>query len=104
MWGEKYEKKIQQTKFAIVFFFFGGGGGLKLSPLTTLKKNTELTADRRCTLRRMASKHYKMPRRPFSKLCSNLCAYCSNKLPERGPTIAWLYVLLIMTISMWADR
>ena len=27
-----------------------------------------------------------MPRRPFSKLCSSLlCAYCSNKLPERVP-------------------
>ena len=47
---------------------------------------------------------YKMPRRPFSKLCSNLCAYCSNKLPERGPTIARLRVLSIMPLRAWAHR
>ena len=48
------------------------------------------------------SKHYKTPRRPFSKLCSNLlCAYWSNKLPERGPTIARLHVLSIMPLRAW---
>ena len=48
------------------------------------------------------SKHYKTPRRPFSKLCSNLiCAYWSNKLPERGPTIARLHVLSIMPLWAW---
>ena len=37
-----------------------------------------------------------MPRRPFSKLCSSLlCAYCSNKLPERGPSKARVRVLAI---------
>ena len=77
---------------------------LKLSPLKALKKNTEVTADGRCTLQRMASKRYKMPRQPFSKLCSNLCAYCSNKLPEQGPTIAWLRVLSIMPLRAWAYR
>ena len=33
------------------------------------------------------SRRYTKPRRPFSKLYSSLlCGYCSNKLPERGPT------------------
>ena len=48
-------------------------------------------------------KRYKMARRPFSKLCSNLlCIYCSNKQPEWGPTKAQLRVLLIMPLWAWA--
>ena len=44
-----------------------------------------------------------MPRQPFSKLCSSLlCAYCSNKLPERGPSKARLCVLLIT--QLWTIR
>ena len=38
----------------------------------------------------------------FSKFCSNLlCAYCSNELPERGPTEARLHVLSIMPLQVW---
>jgi len=51
---------------------------------------------------------YKTPRRPFSKLRSSLlCAYCSNKLPERGPSKARLRVLSIMQlrhVQAWARR
>ena len=48
---------------------------------------------------------YKTPRRPFSKLCSSLlCAYCSNKLPERGPSKARLGVLSITQLRAWARR
>ena len=44
-------------------------------------------------------KHYKTPRWPFSKLCSSLlCAYCSNKLPERGPKLS------ITQLRTWAHR
>ena len=51
------------------------------------------------------SKRYKTPRHPFSKLCSNLlCAYCLNKLPEWGPTTAWLRVLSIMPLQVWARQ
>ena len=40
-----------------------------------------------CCTRKWLLRRYKMPRWPFSKLCSSLlCAYCLNKLPERGPT------------------
>ena len=50
------------------------------------------------------SKRYKKPRRPFSKLCSNLlCAYCFNNLPERGPIKAQLRVLSIMPQRAWAQ-
>ena len=46
-----------------------------------------------------------MPRRPFSKLCSSLlCAYCSNKLPERGPSKTRLRVLSITQLRAWAHR
>ena len=46
-----------------------------------------------------------MPRRPFSKLCSSLlCAYCLNKLPERGPSKARLRVLSITQLRAWAHR
>ena len=47
------------------------------------------------------SRRYKMPRQPFSKLCSNLlCAYL-NKLPERGPPKARLCVQLwVWTIRL----
>ena len=55
--------------------------------------------------REWLSKCYKTPRRPFSKLCSNLlCAYCLNKLPERGPTKARLCVLSIMSLWAWARQ
>ena len=64
-------------------------------------KNWLLTGG--CTLRRMA---FELPGWPFSKLCLNLlfCAYCSNKLPERGHTKAWLCVLTIMPLRAWAHR
>ena len=46
-----------------------------------------------------------MPKRPFFKLyLSLLCAYRSNKLPERGPTKARLYVLSITQLRAWAHR
>ena len=32
------------------------------------------------------------------------CAYCSNKLPERGPTKARLLVLLITQLRVWAHQ
>ena len=48
------------------------------------------------------SKHYKTPRQPFSKLCSNLlCTYC-QKLMCR--TKARLRVLSIMPLGAWAHR
>ena len=52
-------------------------------------------------------RRYKTPRRPFSKLCSSLlCAYCLNKLPERGPTKhGFVYKLSINTqLRAWAHR
>ena len=46
-----------------------------------------------------------MPKRPFFKLyLSLLCAYRSNKLPERGPTKARLCVLSITQLRAWAHR
>ena len=63
----------------------------------------KLTADGRCTLRRMAFEALQNAKVAFSKLCSNLlCAYCSNKLPEQGPTKAQLRVLSIMPLRAWA--
>jgi len=51
------------------------------------------------------SRRYKTPRWPFSKLCSSLlCAYCSNKLPEQGPTKARLRVLSIMQLRACVHR
>ena len=46
-----------------------------------------------------------MPRPLFSKLCSSLlCAYCSNKLQEWGPTQARLCLLSIMQLRAWAHQ
>ena len=101
LWGEKIWEHPKNKQNLLLFW----GGNLKLSPPKGPAKNTELTTDGCCTLRRMALKHYKMPRRPFSKLCSNLlCTYCLNELPEWGPTIAWLCVLSIMPLWAWAHR
>ena len=98
--GRENIKNIHKTN-KICYSF---GGKSKTFPPKGPEKNTKLTTDGRCTLQRMALKRYKKPRQPFSKLCSKLCTYCSNKLPEQGPTIAWLRVLSIMPLRAWAHR
>ena len=66
-----------------------------------------LTWQTGCCTRKWLLRRYKMPRWPFSKLCSSvLCAYCLNKLPERGPTKTWLCAPSITQwdIQVWAHQ
>ena len=65
----KYEKHPKN-----LLLFWGG------KPKTFLPKGPKKTLNWPLTGAVNSGECYKMPRQPFSKLCSNLCAYCSNKL------------------------